>query len=363
MRFLTRVPLFVLLALASCVIIPPDEPPPPVEVPVPVEVPKPVDRPDGPKGTYLLFMIRIDRGTLALAGAYEKFVTQMSASLATQGFQIKTAAVASLYDQKILWADSPDLRAPVSLKDALVYYSKRAIPPLARPCTTTPLAVMTSNIALHQVFYPFDLLNPDLEPGSDGGIDDGGIHALPGVTDAGAPEGDGGTDSDGGVVTPSPPYSPFPLAPGAFLTVLIDSAARPFPHDSPSCVLTGGAPAEHFRATDQVKWLFFPDAFLNVAQTRFVLAFTPEKKSFDEMARACLKVEGFPRSGIDAIEPSPEDFFGTFGEGLNEQMELSASADFCSTLGGDWTGDEFAASWAKALLEWRLKGTEPRGLE
>jgi hypothetical protein len=264
---------------------------------------------NGDPGTYVLFLVRVDRGTANLSPAYESMVNTFTASLGESGIGVRTVVVASLHDGKLLWARGRMDFPPTNLASVLNFHAARSTEPTAS-CPTSGLVGLGLNINSTQLIYP-----PELT---------GGFF---------------------------PSRNPFLPRPGAFLVVLVDSGERYASLVSTQCQSQGKNPVDYLGGNDLAGWLGYP-ARLSRRQTRFAAFHTPERTTVEQMRSACLAVSGFPQSAVDLISPSSVDFFPQFEDGMNiYSPRLVTRQDFCVAVGTDQTlfARELGVTWAAQL--------------
>lgn len=320
-----RKSLLSLVLVSGCIII---ENPDVKEVPVPVPqtephaipVPFPGSGKEGDLGTDQLWLVRIERGTANLASAYESLISDMTFQLATSGVQIRTIAVASLHDGRILWAQGEHLPVPpTSLAQTLRHHASQSSGAVEN-CTTDALAAMGRVLSAAQVEYPDALYDSEMPP--DPRLQSGRV---------------------------------FTSAPGAFLVGVIDHLARPLAPSAPGCLHDGSDPATHFAGSDPAKWLRTADgAGLPRTHTRFIWIGTSEGVTTESLRSSCLAQPHLPSGVLDSLEASPVPFFDPVTRDMNAHATgLATRVDLCEAIGGTWSerAKTFADAWVEALVQ------------
>ncbi|MRI87863.1 hypothetical protein FGE12_06735 [Aggregicoccus sp. 17bor-14] len=260
----------------------------------------------GDPGTGVLWLVRVEPGTANLAESYASLVAKMNAGLQAAGFDVRTTAVASLYDERLLWARSDGLT--IGLSSALSSAAASASTAAPTACSTASLAGLGARLS---TVYP--------ESGSSG----------------------------------SPPFAP---SRGALLVGVLDHRARPVSYYGGACTHFGQLPDSYFgvQTSSQMVWLNRSTFSwsLPLKQTRFALVSTSESESASAQRSRCAALAAFPRSALDVIAPSSNPFYGPFASAMvQHRSELATSYDLCNALGQDFapTASAFARSWASAL--------------
>lgn len=264
---------------------------------------------NGDPGTYVLYLLRLNRGTANLAPAYEHTVNTISVALTDAGIGVRTVAVAAMNDGRLLWAKGRVDNPPTNLASVLSFHAARTSGETS-PCPTYGVSSLGANITNAQLVYP-----PELS---------GGFY---------------------------PTRNPFLPKPGALLVVFLDSDERFASLMSTSCQLQGANPVDHLGGSDLAGWLAYPGA-LRRRQTRFAAFHTPERTTVEAMRAQCLAVPDFPQSAVDLISPSSVDFFPQFEDGMNVYHPgLVTRQDFCVGVGTDQTyfAQTLGRAWAAQL--------------
>lgn len=258
----------------------------------------------------ILWFIRIDRGTANLAAMYDSWLANVTSMLKQQGFEVGGNAVAPLYggNGAWLWTDSGLWRSPCTLSDALQYFAANDSAFQDSDCTATSY--------LHSGLFQSALITQFSASGMAPEVADG---ALSSVT------------------------------PGAVLVFLVDTNARPFTLDDPSCQTAG--PVEGLLGDDVLWQPPFSDLpNLSPAVVRYVFAFTPEGSgaSLAALQTQCADDQGFPQSGIDSLAPSPLLFFDPL---LSALPGTSLGLDLCNapTTNGLTLLQAFLNQWVSQL--------------
>ncbi len=313
-----RKALALVLLLSGCILI--EDLSKKEPVPVPVPVPFPGSGQGGDVGTDQLWLVRIERGTANLASAYESLISDMTFQLAASGAQVRTIAVASLYDGRILWAQGENLPTPpASLAETLRHYANLTTE-APRICTTVALASLGTYLSGAQVHYPDELYTGEEMP--DPRLRTG---------------------------------RPFVAPPGAFLVGIIDHGERPIDPDASGCKAGGQDPASTFAAADPATWLRTSEGTgLPRARTRFAFIGTGEGISTEELRSKCLGQPNFPTAVLDSLAASPVPFFDLVSKGMNERASgLASRIDLCEAIGGTWAekAKVFTDAWVETLKQ------------
>lgn len=250
---------------------------------------------NGDPGAAVLFLVRIERGTVNLADRYAVMIDEALVELSNVGIRVNAWAVASLYTGEFVW--TPYLG--MSTRDAIVEAASLAEPMASRPCTVDPLAAIARELPSR-------------------------------------------SDRTGAL----PFYAPF----SAFAVYVIDSGARPYAPDMAACAQEGQHPSAYFGA-DPAHWLVNVEArSLPRAQVRFLSVYTPEGITSAEAKQLCARM-GMPQGTLDVIEASPVSFYVPFGDGLSAgQPGYWTGGDFCSAYTSFVPRARgFAKDWRKVL--------------
>lgn len=299
---------------------PPDAsvPPPNVDGSFPITPPPPL--PDakpkfpgsgGGTGAYkdpgmgILFLVRVDRSAVNLAGYYGDAIQGIVSGMKDAGFTISAVALGSLYEGELFWA----LGSSFGLHELLDYEAQ--VGPLSAPliCPTAQLAAISSEMSAQTVTYP---------PGYD-----------------------------------IPEY-PFAMPLAAFAVVVLDHGDRAVSHGDSGCLTGGVAPATYFAGNLQAQWLNSGGAGFTLPrlQTRFWFLATDEKVSYTQERERCAAVSTFPRDALDAIEPSELEFYGPLVTRMNNDAQgLATRTHLCDALGTKMisTAKTFATEWINQM--------------
>ena len=265
---------------------------------------------NGDRGTGVLWLVRIDRGTANLAASYAPLIRGMTQQLAAQGFDVRVTGVGSLYEPRVYWAgDGKDL--PTSAIQGALEKAANASGATPSVCSTVALSQLGGQLSSVEV-SPVD-----------------------GSTSAGA--------------------RPFSEPLSSLLVVLVDHGARPTAYGARDCGTSTWEAASWFGGSrDTTRWLNINTYSWNLprAQTRFLFLSTPEKETYAQMRERCAAMSAFPRNGLDALSPSSIAYYEPFAEGLNRnQAGLGSRLDVCEAVARDWTAYArgFAKDWARWL--------------
>jgi hypothetical protein len=258
---------------------------------------------NGDPGTGVLWLVRIDRGTANLAASYAPLVRNLNDQLASQGFDVRTTSVGSLYTSQLLWSSSGKDVNTSSVQAALESAAKTASTPPST-CSTAVLASMGREL--------------NMTPVPTGGF-------------------------------------PFSTPRSALLVVILDHGTRPMGASASACGAEGQLPADWFGGERaRTRWLNTASGGWNLprSQTRFLFISTPENETYAQMRERCAAMSAFPRTGLDALSPSSVPFYESFNEGLGRyQTGLGSRKDLCQAVAQDWTGYslDFARRWSQLL--------------
>ncbi|ATB28812.1 hypothetical protein [Melittangium boletus] len=264
---------------------------------------------NGDRGTGVLWLVRIDRGTANLAASYAPLIRGMTQQLAAQGFDVRVTGVGSLYEPSVFWATSGKELSTSEIQGVLEKAAnERSTTPSA--CSTAALAELGGQLSAVEVW--------------------------PGY----------GTSGE---------HWPYTNPLSNLLVVLLDHGARPVAYSASACATSGWDAATWFGGLrDNTRWLNRTSSTWNVprAQTRFLFISTPENETYAQMRERCAAMSTFPRNGLDALSPSSVAFYEPFNEGLGRyQAGLGSRLDVCEAVARDWTGysRDFARKWAQWL--------------
>lgn len=267
--------------------------------PPPPENPMPGSGQGTDTGTGVLWLVRVDPGTANLAESYASVVAKMNQGLAAAGFSVRTTAVGSLYESRLLW--STQGAGTDGLAAALTAEAQRSgATPTA--CSTQALANLGERLS-------------SVSAGSS---------------------------------------IPFSARRGVLLVGVLDHAQRPVAYASASCSYLGATPDVHFGTTAaRAQWLNRTGGWtLPLLQTRFAFVATSEFETAGQQRARCDALAAFPNTALDVIAPSTNAVYPPWAMGLAQrQAGLARSFDLCEAVGGDFATQAggFARDWAQAL--------------
>ncbi|MBM7113411.1 hypothetical protein [Archangium primigenium] len=266
---------------------------------------------NGDRGTNVLWLVRVDRGTANMADTYASLVQRMTQQLAAKGFDVRMTAIGSLYEPRLYWAaPGKELSSP-EIQLALEKAANANGATIPAVCSTQALGQLGGRLSQALV-----------QPA------------------------DGSTPSQGW---------PFTQPASALLVITLDHGARPVRYGASDCGAGSAETASWFGGGHEAtRWLNTASGAWNLprSQTRFLFISTPENETYAQMRERCAALSGFPRKGLDAASPSSIAYYDPFAEALNRhQSGLATRRDLCEAVGKDWDGyaGGFATSWARLL--------------
>jgi hypothetical protein len=248
--------------------------------------------------------VRVEPGLANLSASYVTLVAKMNAGLSAAGFSVRTTAVASLYEPRLLWARS----------DGSTEGLAAALTTAAHGASSAPTACST---------YALTTLGERLS----------------------STWAESGNSSS----------APFAQERGALLVGVLDHGARPAAYGASGCAYLGMAPGEYFsEPAGRVQWLHRYGGWgLPTLQTRLALVFTSETETAAKQRSRCASLPGFYAPALDVIAPSAATpFYTDWATQLGlHQAGLARSFDLCGAVGTDFSAaaNGFALDWAQAL--------------
>jgi hypothetical protein len=120
-----------------------------------------------------------------------------------------------------------------------------------------------------------------------------------------------------------------------FLVVTIQSERRLCGDGDAACALSGLAPLDAFsRATDDghAAWLKLNGGAYTTSHVYQLFIFTGEQESFTQLQTRCAAEAGFPKTLLDALQPSDVPYYGDLVSGLSAKGWHADQIDFCDAI-------------------------------
>jgi hypothetical protein len=237
---------------------------------------------------HLIIDMRIERGTVNLEPDYTEWVMGTAAGLATARILTTEAILVRLDERPVMkpvlaaWGcnlDSPQKLPPQAVID---FYAQNAdLDPSPIGCAVDPLIHVGENVPTEVTSYP-----PDL-PGTSGN------HILG-------------------------------SAPSVAIVIHVDNRPRRTAFADPAC--QGAKDLFAKEGNGSLSWLKYADG-INPDRVLHWFITTDELIDRDHFVAECEKLDGFPSSALDTLDPSPNALYGPLADGLS-----SAGAGHVSTV-------------------------------
>jgi hypothetical protein len=120
-----------------------------------------------------------------------------------------------------------------------------------------------------------------------------------------------------------------------FLVVTLQSERRLCADSDAACTLSGLAPLDAFtRATDDghAAWLKLNGGAYATPHVYQLFIFTGEQQSFTQLQTRCAAEAGFPKTLLDALQPSDVPYYGDLASGLGARGWHADQIDFCDAI-------------------------------
>jgi hypothetical protein len=246
-----------------------------------------------------LYVVNLSRSAANLAGTYADLITQLNAYLETRYLIVDQFAVLPLY-------------GGVDNAPRLVYGS----PSL----TSGDLYAALSDATLSGLY--------DTPLGS---AEQHNLYTLAGTLDqATLPPPDTGGRSP---TFYSPPAD-------LFLVVTLQSAKRLCADGDAACQLAGASPLDAFTSTDNngaAAWLKLNGGSYPSSRVYQLFVTTGEEESFSQLQARCSTMPGFPKTLLDALQPSDVPYYGELSGGLTMRGWHAQQIDFCDAIASGGT--------------------------
>jgi hypothetical protein len=241
-----------------------------------------------------LYVVNLSRSAANLAGTYADLITQMNAALAARYLSVDEYAVLPIY-------------GGVNNAPQLIY---------GDPSTTAGDLSASLGDATLSGLYDTPL----------GSAEQQNLYTITRSLDQATlpPPAEGGR---------SPTFFGPPL--DLFLVVTLQSAKRLCADGDSACLLVGQSPLDAFSASDDsgnAAWLKLNGGSYPAARTYQLYIMTGEQQSFADLQARCSAMPGFPKTLLDALQPSDVPYYGDLAGGLTMRGWHAESIDFCDAI-------------------------------
>jgi hypothetical protein len=241
-----------------------------------------------------LYVVNLSRSAANLAGTYADLITQLNAALAARNLTVDQYAVLPLYGgvnnaPQLIYGDPSATAGDLSATLGGATLSGLYDTPLG---SAEQLNLYTLTRSLDQATLP---------PPDTGGQ--------------------------------SPTFFSPPV--DLFLVVTLQSAKRLCADGDVACQLQGASPLDAFSATDgsgNASWLTLTGGAYPSARTYQLFIDTGEQQSFADLQARCSAMPGFPKTLLDALQPSDVPYYGDLSTGLSMRGWHAETIDFCDAI-------------------------------